>query len=115
MTEIVSTVPNYLAFVGSLGSAYSVLESGDLPLGNTAGELRLCEVSPQVTDAGFSSYSLVFQSKVPLATGQGCYALRHDNLGAFEVFLVPIQGTTGHAEYQAIFTQQAIQQPESED
>lgn len=115
MSDIVVTLPAYSAFAGSVGSVYSAMDGGDRCLGSIAAELVLVEVSPVVIRSGYFSYSLLFQSETPLVKGQASYVLHHDQLGAFEIFLVPIQSATGNAEYEAVFTQAASEQPVSED
>lgn len=114
MSDVVGTLPDYSAFLRSVGSCFLINDTCDTGLENTT-ELTLSEVTPQAIDSGFSSYSLLFQSKAFLAGGQGCYLLRHDDLGTFEVFLVPVQSASGNAEYEAVFNQLAYDNSESEN
>lgn len=114
MSDIVSVVPDYSTFASTLGSVYSLLETGDAIEG-VADELILSEVSPQVINSGFSSYSLLFQSKTEVAHEQGCYSLLHEQLGTLEIFLVPIRCVMGLTEYEAVFSQPALERLGSED
>lgn len=49
---------------------------------------------------GRAPFSLVFEGRATPPLPQGIYAVQHDDLGAIEIFLVPI----ALDRYQAVFT-----------
>lgn len=115
MSDMLATLPEYSAFASTLGSVYSLLETGDGASGGVAAVLTLSEVSPQLINSGFSSYSLIFQSKTPGVHEQGCYSLHHEQLGVLEIFLVPIRCVMGLTEFEAVFSQSVFERLGSED
>lgn len=68
-------------------------------------EIELVEVTgdelPEVK--GFERFSLIFHVPVAQLLPQGTYRMEHEEMGSFDIFIVPI----GHAEpgfrYQAVF------------
>lgn len=66
-------------------------------------EARLVEaesVGPAVTVAR-APFSLVFQG--PVVLPQAIYAVTHPDIGAFELFLVPLGPNAGGMRYEAAF------------
>jgi hypothetical protein len=69
--------------------------------------LRLIEVSPLATSGPWESFSLCFAGPSGVELGQGTHALEHDNLGTFELFLVPLEPGAEGSRYECIFTRDA--------
>ena len=55
-------------------------------------------------DAGRRPFSLVFRGPPQPLLPQSIYALEHDDLGALEIFIVPISRDGGGARYEAVFS-----------
>jgi hypothetical protein len=49
-------------------------------------------------------FSLVFRAPKEPIYPQRIYAVEHDELGSFEIFLVPIASDEAGARYEAVFT-----------
>ena len=87
-------------FVPHTGSSFAL----SLPGGETLA-LTLLEVSPLGRDAPQRRpFSLLFAGPVAPPLVQQIYPLRHESLGALDIFLVPVGETTERREYQAIFS-----------
>jgi hypothetical protein len=67
--------------------------------------LTLREVTPFGRDAPPQRrpFSLLFAGPKAPALPQKIYALQHEALGTFEIFLVPIRETAEERHYEAIF------------
>lgn len=48
------------------------------------------------------AFSLIFRGEGPMAFGGGMYTLRHRELGAFTLFLVPVDRRGDAQDYQAV-------------
>ena len=55
-------------------------------------------------DRGRPPFSLVFTGPLALRLVQSTFPLQHENLGAFELFLVPIGVDADVVRYEAVFT-----------
>jgi hypothetical protein len=70
-------------------------------------ELELVEVTGWTTrpeeEKGMERFSLTFLGPADIYMPQQTYALEHDNLGALELFLVPIGRDERGFQYQAVF------------
>ena len=80
--------------------------SFDLSLpGGGALALTLLEVSPLGRDAPPQRrpFSLLFAGPLAPPLAQQIHPLRHESLGALDIFLVPVGQTAERREYQAIF------------
>ena len=71
-------------------------------------QLELVQVAPgaTVTKAGvnvqkYESFSLLFQGAQSQPLGQGTHLFEHPQLGAFELFIVPVAAENGRLHYQA--------------
>jgi hypothetical protein len=70
-------------------------------------EVELVEVTdhnrPPRAAACQERFSLVFRGPHARQLQQGLYAMQHDQLGAFELFLVPVGQDTAGIYYEAVF------------
>lgn len=66
-------------------------------------ELRFYEVVSGHSTPTQEQFSLFFHGPKETNLGQGTFALEHDQLGAFPLFLVPIGPDTEGMRYQAVF------------
>ena len=70
-------------------------------------DLTLVEASePQPRSgegAGRSPFSIVFRGPLEPVLPQRIYRLRHDTLGSFELFIVPIGPDEAGMQYEAVF------------
>jgi hypothetical protein len=68
-------------------------------------EAELVEVQPLGPAEGRRApFSLVFRAPKDPIYPQRIYAVEHDELGGFEIFLVPIAPDEAGARYEAVFT-----------
>jgi hypothetical protein len=65
--------------------------------------VRLVKVTEQNSSPRLEQFSLLFEGPAEQAFGQGVFALQHDQLGEFELFLVPIGAEGGKRQYEAVF------------
>ena len=70
-------------------------------------ELELTEVKGYLSQAheqsGMERFSAFFNGPLELFLQQRVYALEHDRMGAFELFLVPIAKDENGFRYEAVF------------
>ena len=68
-------------------------------------EVELVEAQALGTAEGRRApFSLVFRAPKEPIYPQRIYAVEHDELGSFELFLVPIEPDEAGARYEAVFT-----------
>ncbi len=66
--------------------------------------VRVAEAGPRSRPEARQSFSLTFLGPVsPQYLIQHIYRLEHDQLGALEIFLVPLGPEQGRMKYEAIF------------
>ena len=65
--------------------------------------LELLEVSEKDPSAPVEQFSLVFRGPLTPICPQGIYGVKHDKLGAFELFFVPLGPDPVGMRYQVIF------------
>jgi hypothetical protein len=92
-------------FAGAVGDAFALDHDGGRL------ELELVEASPIEADAPAiaadgvrTPFSLLFRGPLNPILPQRIYPLRHDAIGALQIFIVPVARTAAGVEYQAIFT-----------
>ena len=70
-------------------------------------EVELVEVTDNNKNPAVAArqerFSLVFRGPRERLLQQGLYAMQHDQLGAFELFLVPVGQDTAGIYYEAVF------------
>jgi hypothetical protein len=86
-------------FRAQLGTTFQV------DLGAEHVPLRLVEAVEGRTGGGFRRFSVLFHGPAERALPQGLYSFRHDTLGVFALFIVPIIGSdTQRILYEACFS-----------
>jgi Domain of unknown function (DUF6916) len=70
----------------------------------TAGvELELIGVSELKLHPGHEQFSIVFRGPIATFLGQGTRSFEHDQIGQFELFIVPIRSDNDGYYYEAVF------------
>ena len=77
-----------------------LLTPGDSP----AFEVELVEVTTSLQGASRTQFSLLFRGGPDPPLPQRIYRIEHDDLGAIEIFLVPLGPDAGGQRYEAVFT-----------
>ena len=98
-------LPSFDDLVAARESLFVVGEPG-----RPSVELQLTEVSDRRVVAGSESFSIVFAAPSDPLLAQGMVELRHETLGSFELFIVPISRDTRDARYEAVFSR-LVKQP----
>lgn len=87
-------------FANELGSAF-VLKTED----GSSIEVELIEVSPVKERPHQLSFSMLFRVPENFAVDQGLYDIEHENLGAIQLFLVPIVPPADGKVLEAVINQ----------
>ena len=90
------------SFAGRIGEPFHIVMDDATML-----TTRLMEVTPAVTPArahGRTPFSLVFRSPPGAPLPQRIYRIHHDELGALDLFLVPIGPDADGMRYEAVFS-----------
>ena len=66
-------------------------------------EAELTEVSERLMNPKQERFSLVFRTPNEMFLGQGQRPFEHDQMGNFELFIVPIGRGEGGTDYEAVF------------
>ena len=78
-----------------------------LAIGESGMDMTLTEATRQPTHAypGMirEPFSLIFRSASPVVLPQRIYPFRHETMGKFEMFIVPIARDPAGIVYQAVF------------
>lgn len=86
-------------FAGALRSKFQVMAEGSPPL-----SLELISVTEQsAPNAGFEAFSLLFNGPTDPPLAQKIYRFTHEQLGAFDLFIVPVSANSGGRQYEAVF------------
>ncbi|GAC1375247.1 MAG: hypothetical protein NVSMB32_18230 [Actinomycetota bacterium] len=102
----------YQTFAGRLEETFEIDLAGQPLPGAPAGgtglsvQVRLAEVSLGGGSAradGGPSFSLVFRGPGAPILAQRTYQVRHEQLGAFQLFLVPLAPDARGSRYEAVF------------
>jgi len=70
---------------------------------NTGVELELTEISELKLHPSQEEFSIVFRGPLDIFLGQGVRAVKHEQMGEFELFLVPIRQDQQGFYYEAVF------------
>src|SRR5215213_561167 len=70
---------------------------------NTPVELELTEVSELKLYPHQEEFSIIFRGPLTTFLGQGVHIFSHDQIGQFELFIVPIRQDEQGFYYEAIF------------
>lgn len=65
--------------------------------------LELVEVSELRTSTHMATFSILFYGPAGSQLEQRTYHMRHPDLGALDLFLVPVKADTGGYYYEAVF------------
>ncbi len=88
-------------FSGHVNETFTVTPAEGVPV-----ELRLVEATSlgeSPGPGGRAPFSLIFAGPADTPLPQCAIPMRHDAIGAFELFIVPIQPDGSGPRYQAIF------------
>ena len=85
-------------FAGALHSRFQVIAEGAPPL-----SLELIAVTAQSAPNAFEAFSLLFQGPANRPLAQRTYRFAHEQLGAFDLFIVPVSAENGGRQYEAVF------------
>jgi hypothetical protein len=66
-------------------------------------ELALAEVSELNLLPGQEQFSIVFRGPLEMFLGQGMREFKHDEMGDFQLFLVPIKQDEDGFSYESVF------------
>jgi hypothetical protein len=89
------------AFDGQLNQIF-LIKAGDA---NIEAELVDCRSLPgEPEEGGRQPFSLLFRGPLEPALPQRIYEVRNENIGPFEIFLVPIGPDKVGMQYEAVFT-----------
>ena len=70
--------------------------------------LELTAVTVQsARNADFEAFSLLFSGPADRPLGQQTYRFRHERLGAFDLFIVPVSAENNRRQYEAVFNRRA--------
>jgi hypothetical protein len=70
---------------------------------NTRVELELTEISELKLHPHQEEFAVVFRGPLDMYLGQGVGSFTHDQMGQFELFVVPIRQDEQGIYYQAVF------------
>jgi hypothetical protein len=89
-------------FTKNLNTTFRVQLDGAKPI-----DLTLVAVTPRHSGAneapGMERFSALFSGPPDLFLPQQCYRITHDDMGEFEVFLVPIAREKDGFKYEAVY------------
>ena len=66
-------------------------------------ELELAEVSELKPQKAHDQFAVVFRGPLNAFMGQGLHSFNHDQLGQFELFIVPVRQDGQGFYYEAVF------------
>ncbi len=78
-----------------------------LDVDGRAVDLTLVHVRHADRRAGWETFSLLFAAPGS-GLSQATYAVRHERLGSFLLFLVPVLDDAGEPRYEAVFNRRSI-------
>jgi len=96
MTEV--TYPDRAAFVGHVDSDFAVDAGQRAPL-----TMRLVDVEDMGSTPEREAFALHFHAPQEMPPHQGVYRIEHDQLGAMDVFVVPIGREGDRLVLEAVF------------
>lgn len=91
-------LPQHAAFAEHLNTTFQVCLDDE----NTI-DTKLIEVSDLLLSPRQERFAIVFRGPNETLLGQGSRRFVHDQLGEFELFLVPISQDDQGANYEAVF------------
>jgi len=91
-------LPTHDAFAGCLNHKFRIHIDGSEPL-----EAELVEVSEHLVTPRQERFAIVFRTANDRFLGQGTRHIEHDQLGQFDLFLVPIAKDEAGTYYESCF------------
>jgi hypothetical protein len=88
-------------FAGRIGEHFRIHASDELTLDATL--LEASAAGSVASPQSRAPFSLIFGGPAQPIVPQRIYRLEHDELGAMELFLVPLTPSADGARYQAVF------------
>lgn len=92
-----SEVLNYEILVGQLNTKFALTETAE-PF-----ELELIEITEPTVTASQTFFSLFFLGDKNFMLPQGAYSIKHEQLGAVTLFIVPTALEAEGFKYEAVF------------
>ena len=89
---------NHATFAPQLNSVFTLLRQNTERV-----ELRLVEVSELKRSRRQERFSIVFRGPAGNSVPQGLYEFKHETIGSFALFIVPVGQDDQHVLYEAIF------------
>lgn len=86
------------AFAEQLNTKFRINLKGQEPI-----ELELSRVSELNLAFGTEAFSIVFTGPKEFVLAQGTYQFEHDQMGSFQMMIVPIGRTEQGTTYEAVF------------
>lgn len=74
-------------------------------------DAELVEVTELMLSPRQERFSIVFRTSNEVFLGQGMWTLEHDEMGKFELFMVPIGRNEKGTSYEAVFNRLVDQDP----
>jgi hypothetical protein len=93
-----TALPQHEDFVPQLNTKFSTKLDETNAL-----DLILTEVGELVTNPRQEQFSIVFRGPLEVFLGQGMRELKHDEMGEFALFLVPIKQDDNGFYYESVF------------
>jgi hypothetical protein len=93
-------LPTHAAFAKNLNQVFEIQLDNEKSL-----VVTLSEVSELNESARQQRFSLIFKGPEDTLLPQQLYSMRHESLGTFEIFLVPVGTAPDGFLYQAVFNQ----------
>lgn len=95
-------IPKLHQFESHQGDDFSIKFRQDQPDLCGIKEITVSNATPN--EIGEKQFSVVFTNPDPMVYEQGVYQVSHAELGAFDLFLVPVFGDSSEVHYEAVFT-----------
>ena len=86
------------AFQENLGTEFRVLRPQAKPVTLELIEVRVGQCTPNQ-----EQFSVSFAGPADSGLGQGSFRFKHERMGSFDLFLVPIGSTSNQVQYEAVF------------
>ena len=100
MSEIAIQLPSREGFSGVINTEFRVNNGEEEDF-----EIRLVSVDEIVSNDIQENFTLLFRAPFDAPQQQGIYRLEHDNVGAMDLFLVPVKQDESGLYYEAVFNQ----------
>lgn len=95
------------AFAPRVGNAFQIHVGGDEPLGavlENVAEIPVAGWRPEDAPRRRKPFSLLFLGPAATELPQAIYRFEHEDLGPFEIFIVPVGRSGDGVRYEAVFS-----------